>query len=76
MDLNNFKGIFYGDNDTKKYTDPKTGAHFEYNDLVKRMMHLKEKRKILDRKLGLPPEETSPVDSSRHNMVSSQTKLL
>ena len=40
IDLKNFKGIYYGD-ETQKYTDPKTGAHFEYFDLCRRISRLK-----------------------------------
>ncbi len=36
-DLINYKGIYFGDDQGQKYTDPDNGAHFEYNDLCKRM---------------------------------------
>ena len=36
IDLSKYKGIYYGE-DQKKYTDPVTGAHFEYNDFCRRL---------------------------------------
>lgn len=61
IDYQNFKGIYYGD-DNKKYQDPVTGAHFEYYDLCKRLSRLKEKRKTYDAELGLPTD-TPPMKS-------------
>ena len=53
VDFNNFKGIYFQDDPNKKYTDPETGAHFEYFDLCKRMAKLKELRKKIDKELGI-----------------------
>lgn len=53
IDPNNFKGMYYGD-DKKKYQDPETGCHFEYIDLCKRILIMKEKRKKFDKAIGLP----------------------
>lgn len=36
QDLQNFKGIYFGD-DNEKYNDPSTGAHFNYTDVCKRL---------------------------------------
>jgi hypothetical protein len=47
LDFNNFKGIYFGDKH-EKYTDPKTGCHFEYYDLCRRLAKLKQRRKVLD----------------------------
>jgi hypothetical protein len=33
----NYKGIYFQDEDDKKYTCPKTGAHFEYSDICRRL---------------------------------------
>ena len=52
LDFNNFKGIYFGDK-TEKFQDPVTGCHFEYYDLCKRLSNLKQRRKILDKKLGI-----------------------
>ena len=60
VDFTNFKGIYYGDK-TEKYQDPVTGCHFEYYDLCKRLAQLKQKRKILDKKLGI--KSTGQADS-------------
>lgn len=35
--LLNYKGIYFGDDPNTKYTDPETGAHFEFKDMCKRL---------------------------------------
>jgi len=52
VDATNYKGIYAGE-PKEKYMDPLTGAHFEYNDLCKRIVVMKEKRRLIDTKLGL-----------------------
>lgn len=52
VDANNFKGIYFGDK-TEKFTDPVTGAHFEFEDFCKRLVKLKVYRKKIDKRLGL-----------------------
>ena len=32
----NYKGIYFGD-DNQKYTDPETGAHFDFGDMCRRL---------------------------------------
>ena len=60
VDANNFKGIYFGDK-TEKFTDPLTGAHFEYTDFCQRLVKLKEYRRKIDKRLGLPTSsQTSP----------------
>lgn len=60
QNLGNYKGIYFGD-DTKKFEDPETGAHFEFNDMSKRLAQLKELRKKIDAQLGIP--EDDPKDA-------------
>ncbi|CDW87204.1 UNKNOWN [Stylonychia lemnae] len=48
FDLLNFKGIFF-ENEHQKYICPKTGAHFEPNDLCRRLNMVKHDRDKLDR---------------------------
>lgn len=55
IDYGNFKGIYEGEQQEKYYC-PKTGAHFEYFDLCKRMSKLKEMRRNIDQQLGLTSE--------------------
>lgn len=52
MDLVNYKGIYHED-ETEKFQDEDTGAHFRHGDIVKRLWVAKEERKILDLKLGI-----------------------
>ena len=52
-DFNNFKGIYFNDDPNRKYQCPDTGAHFEYNDLCRRMVKLKGLRKQIDKELGI-----------------------
>lgn len=51
VDLHNYKGIYANDDNSQKYQCPVTGAHFEYNDLCKRIVKLMEKRKIIDEQI-------------------------
>jgi len=37
IDFDNYKGVFFEDNPTTKYTDPQTGAHFDFKDICKRL---------------------------------------
>lgn len=41
IDFGNYKGIFYDDDPTTKYQDPDTGAHFDFNDICKRLNNVK-----------------------------------
>ena len=52
VDLVNYKGIYH-DDETEKFQDTDTGAHFRHNDIVKRLFVAQEERKILDLKLGI-----------------------
>lgn len=56
LDFDNFKGIYFNEDPNRKYQDPETGCHFEYFDLCKRLSKLKDKRKALDKELGLETE--------------------
>ena len=44
----NFKGIFF-ENEHQKYTCPKTGAHFEPNDLSRRLAVIKQERDKIEK---------------------------
>ena len=71
IDFNNFKGIYEGEQ-KEKFICPKTGAHFEYYDLCKRMSHLREQRKIIDQQLGIVwPTETPALN--RRNQRSNDS---
>lgn len=50
-DLTKYKGIYFGD-ETKKYQDPATGAHFDYVDLCMRIECAIKERKQMDEILG------------------------
>ena len=61
IDFNNFKGVYFNDDPNRKYIDPDTGCHFEYNDLVRRLVDLQALRKMIDKELGiLPTPPTEP----------------
>ena len=68
IDFQNFKGIYFNDDPNRKYQDPETGCHFEYGDLCKRMLKLKELRKKIDKELGLE------VTDSPHSAVQDVKK--
>lgn len=44
IDFNNYKGMFYQDDPGQKYQDPRTGAHFEFRDMCRRLDLLKKRR--------------------------------
>ena len=48
----NYKGIYAEDtNSDQKYTCPTTGAHFEFNDICRRIKKVIEKRKPFEEQL-------------------------
>lgn len=65
LDFNNFKGIYFNDDPNRKYQDPDTGCHFEYNDLCRRMVELKALRRDIDKELGLPITPDPPVEAAK-----------
>jgi hypothetical protein len=60
----NFKGIYINDDPNNKYTDPETGAHFEYFDFCKRLVKLQKLRKQIDTQLGIIPTEPSSKEGN------------
>lgn len=72
QDLANYKGIYFGD-DTKKYEDPETGAHFEFNDMVGRLTQLKELRRKIDAQLGIP--EDDPKDALKREKEAFRKQM-
>lgn len=40
----NYKGIYFEDDNDKKYTCPKTGAHFEFTDMCRRLKKVQARR--------------------------------
>jgi hypothetical protein len=74
IDFKNFKGIYFNDDPNKKYQDPETGCHFEYNDLCKRLLELKELRLIIDKELGIITS-SSPVKAVKENKKSHILKV-
>ena len=42
VDLSNYKGIFFDEQPGQKYQDEKTGAHFEYSDICRRLIRLQK----------------------------------
>lgn len=71
----NFKGIYFGDK-TEKYTDPLTGAHFEFNDFCQRLVKLKEVRRTIDKRLGISTSSKvlSPNKNRKENPKMIDTK--
>ncbi|TNV82167.1 hypothetical protein FGO68_gene6086 [Halteria grandinella] len=50
-DLINYKGIYFNDDQGQKYTDPVTGAHFEYKDMCRRLHKAMLQRDALDKQI-------------------------
>lgn len=51
IDFANYKGIYAEDENNEKYTCPVTGAHFEFNDISRRLLKVIEKRKPYEAQL-------------------------
>ena len=73
-----FKGVHYGQDFQAENTfiDPETGCHFRYQDLTHRLLALKQKRKELDKTLGIPEseEERSPTQQSHTGQFNSTSE--
>ena len=50
--LLNYKGIYFGDDPNTKYTDPETGAHFEFKDMCKRLTQVVKWRREYEQKIA------------------------
>jgi hypothetical protein len=50
IDFANYKGIYAEDDSEQKYTCPITGAHFEFNDICRRLSKVLAFRKTLEEK--------------------------
>jgi hypothetical protein len=76
IDPDNFKGIYYGDDQNKKYTCPETGAHFRFEDMQRRLTEAKDWRKWLDKELGLSIDHSEvvspPKSQSKHEYLSNE----
>jgi hypothetical protein len=49
----NYKGIYAGDKSNDKYICTKTGAHFEFFDLCKRLKNIPAKRAQFEKTLAI-----------------------
>jgi len=59
IDFQNYKGMFYNDDPGNKYQDEKTGAHFEYKDMCRRLTELKKSQFAY-----CPTQPDDPEDSA------------
>ena len=50
--LLNYKGIYFNDDPNSKYTCPRTGAHFEFNDMCNRLDQVIKWRKLYEQKIA------------------------
>ena len=48
VDFANYKGIYAEEESDQKYTCPVTGAHFEFNDVCRRMAKILASRKRIE----------------------------
>ena len=44
-EITHYKGIYFNDEEGQKYTCPISGAHFEFNDMCRRVQSIKQRRK-------------------------------
>ena len=61
VELNNYKGMFFNEDPGQKFQDEKTGAHFDFNEMCKRLFQLKK----------MSPEEYITAKSSIIQYVES-----
>ncbi|CDW75126.1 UNKNOWN [Stylonychia lemnae] len=73
IDFKNFKGIYFNDDPNRKFQCPDTGAHFEYFDLCKRLVKLKDLRIKIDKELGIYDSVTTIQGFS--DQIGSTEKL-
>jgi len=66
-DLNNYKGIYFNDEPGSKFTDPITGAHFEYGDMCTRLTRLRKLITISEQEEALKRKEKE-VKSTSHRV--------
>ena len=71
-DLINYKGIYYNDDAGQKYTDPETGAHFEYKDMCKRLQRIQQKREAYEQQLAPPAgDKLSTLQKEKEEFLKS-----
>jgi hypothetical protein len=72
----NYKGIYADDeNADQKYTCPITGAHFEFNDISRRLLKVIEKRKPYEDTL-YGKQSLSQLDEFGVSMLSVSDELV
>ena len=49
IDASNYKGIYFHDDPGSKFQCPVTGAHFEYQDMVRRLRRLQKLRHAVEK---------------------------
>lgn len=72
IDYNNYKGIYANDESGQKYQCPETGAHFEFNDLCRRMGKILSQREAdWERYYGYP-KGMEPNQKAHHQHPNSK----
>lgn len=64
IDFANYKGIYAEDESEQKYTCPVTGAHFEFNDISRRLNKVLAYRESLEKK-----EKQDAAKLSQQNLI-------
>ena len=60
QNLDNYKGIYFKDDPGTKYTDPESGAHFDYNDICTRLVQFQKHSKAsADHVTEMPPAKST-----------------
>jgi hypothetical protein len=62
----NYKGIYFDEHDGAGYTCPKTGAHFEFNDMCRRVKSIQARRHQYELQL---------IELSRHDLAFDDERL-
>lgn len=73
--MEEYKGIFYGDNTEKKYYEG--GAHFQYGDLVKVLLSLKKQQQSQNASMSsLTTNDQKPISSTKKSFIVSKNQSI
>ena len=75
--LMNYKGIYFNDDPNSKYTDPETGAHFEYRDMVARLSQVLKWRRAMEKQIMnslLPKGQQRALQADENDRAGSKER--
>jgi len=76
IDFNNYKGMFYNDEPGNKFQDEKTGAHFEYHDMCRRLLRAQKELMHFNRPVVEYEDDSEDIDSVEELVKPSKTVVI